>query len=108
MWSICIKEYSQLFKSFKSIFVMAFLIGTSFLFAAITEQLPMDEIGMNPAESFAAGNTFIVIFLGAFFVALLSNDSISREVQYRTIRFLATKTKRKNIALGKLLGITLF
>jgi ABC-2 type transport system permease protein len=45
---------------------------------------------------------------GFFFVTVISHDTLSREIDSQTIRFLVTKTTRSSIVLGKYLGVYSF
>ncbi|MBY0008143.1 ABC transporter permease subunit [Priestia aryabhattai] len=106
MWAICMQEFKGLFKSIKSIFIISFLSGISVLFAHFGNSLGIDDMSLE--ASFTSGLSTLIVFLGMLFVFILSHDVISREFQSRTLRFLITKTSRKNIIIGKALGVTVF
>ncbi|MGN1400895.1 MAG: ABC transporter permease [Bacillus sp. (in: firmicutes)] len=107
MWAICMHEFKNLFKGFKSIFIILFLVGISYLFAYLGKTTAIVE-GMSSEELYTAGLTVLIVFFGTLFTFVLSHDVLSKEVQTRTIRFLVTKTTRKKIIAGKTLAIILF
>lgn len=47
----------------------------------------------------------LTVFLGPLLVALLGFDSISGEVQYRTVRFWTVRSRRASYYAGKVLGL---
>jgi ABC-2 type transport system permease protein len=50
----------------------------------------------------------LILLFGQLFVMGLSHDTINRETNERTMRFLVTRTSRTSIIFGKFLGIWLF
>lgn len=107
MWAICTNEFKGLFKGFKSLFIIIFLVGISLLFASLGKRSPISA-ELTSEEAYTSGLTIIIVFFGMLFTFVLSHDVLSREVQHRTIRFLVTKTTRKKIVAGKTLGVVSF
>lgn len=117
MWSIARHESLQLLKSIKSILVLLFLLGSAYAGVKATE-LVKDSLGMlsesdpiiveNEAMIYSMGLLFAVLIFGPMFAFILSHDVMNRDIEQRTMRFLVTKTGRKNIVLGKLLGHLFF
>lgn len=109
MLAICLREFKSLFKSVRSIIIIFFIFGVTLGVAKIISkyQIQLESLGIgNDAYS---GGLFIILFIGGpLFVTSLSHNVINRELYSRTIRFLATKTSRENIVLGKFLGTILF
>ncbi|MEC3607688.1 ABC transporter permease subunit [Bacillus glycinifermentans] len=110
MRAICLNEFKSLFKSIKSIIVIAIIFFVSFKVADVIENLPADMVGELDlgSDANAAGTAMIVFLLGFLIITGLSHDIINREVYTRTIRFLVTKTSRPKIIIGKFLGVWLF
>lgn len=108
MWAICFNEFKGLFKSIKSIIVIAIIFGVTYLMADFMTAAA-DQLDFNVGnDGYAIGTLLIVFILGFLFIFGLSHDLINREVSMRTIRFLVTKTPRTKILLGKYLGVWLF
>jgi ABC-2 type transport system permease protein len=108
MWAICQHEFIRLFKSVKSLITVAFIVCVSYLVSDLVNQvasfLPKQEL----AQGHALGILALVMILGPLFVFSLSHDVMNREITGRTMRFLVTRTSRKQIVLGKFLGVSLF
>ncbi len=111
MIAIAKKEFLQLFKSFRAIAVVAIILlvvyfGTKFIANTILEgALHLDT----SASSIYTGLVFLMIAgFGFLFVLSLSHDTINKEVELQTMRFLVTKTSRPSIIIGKFLGIFAF
>ncbi|ENH95672.1 membrane protein [Gracilibacillus halophilus YIM-C55.5] len=109
MFPITFKEFKSLFKSIRSIIIIIVIFGTTLGIAKLVsnfkEQLEQFGLGEN---TYAGGAMIMILFAGHLFVASLSHNIINQEITSRTIRFIATKTSRNNIIIGKFLGITLF
>ena len=117
MWSIAKHESIELLKSIKSILVLLFLLGSTYAGVKVTDFLKdtldmSSETGLlifeNEAIIYSIGLSFAVLIFGPLFAFILSHDVINRDIEQRTMRFLVTKTSRKNIVLGKLMGHLLF
>lgn len=108
MWTICFHEFKGLFKSIKSIIIIAIIFGVTYWTADLMTTLK-DQLDVHAGkDGYATGIASIVFLLGFLFISSLSHDVINREVSTRTIRFLVTKTSRVNIIIGKYLGMWLF
>ncbi|MEJ7174918.1 ABC transporter permease subunit [Staphylococcus caprae] len=110
MFSIARKEFLSLFKSVKSILIILIMISISLgiakLLSVFGDQVS-SVIGINKTP-FQIALFFTVILTSPLFIFTLSHNIINEEIKNRTIRFLATKTNRNNILLGKFLGALLF
>ncbi|MED4990769.1 MULTISPECIES: ABC transporter permease [Parageobacillus] len=108
MWTICFHEFKGLFKSIKSIIIVAIIFGVTYWTADLMTTIT-DRLDVNTGkDGYATGIASIVFLLGFLFISSLSHDVINREVSTRTMRFLVTKTSRVKIIIGKYLGIWLF
>ncbi|MFQ3544470.1 ABC transporter permease subunit [Halobacillus rhizosphaerae] len=109
MFPICLREFKSLFKSIRSIIIIIVLfsvtIGAAKLISNFETQLR--ELGLGN-DTYAAALMILLFIAGPLFVTSLANSVVNKEVTSRTIRFLATKTLRKDIILGKFLGHLLF
>ncbi|SEH51090.1 ABC-2 type transport system permease protein [Halobacillus karajensis] len=108
MWAISTHEFKNLFKSVRAIVIILFLTGMSLLVASLAENFAENFGAINTEGQYTAGLSATIIFFGMLFVFILSHDTISSEVQNRTMRFLVSKTSRKSIIIGKALGISIF
>ncbi|WP_347552991.1 ABC transporter permease subunit (plasmid) [Pseudalkalibacillus hwajinpoensis] len=108
MWAISLQELKGLSKGIRSIIITAFITGISLLFAYLAQENGELIGGISKESAYTSGLSVGVIFFGILFVFILSHDAISKESQNRTMRFIVTKTSRKNIILAKAIGITLF
>ncbi|KIL51064.1 ABC transporter permease [Jeotgalibacillus campisalis] len=110
MYVIAKREFFSLFKSIKSIIVIAILFFTSFYSAKYSEFL-MSGIELSSYEQaniHSSGLQILILLFGMLFVTGLSHDTINRETHERTIRFLVTRTSKSSIVAGKFFGIWLF
>ncbi|WP_243550582.1 ABC transporter permease [Priestia megaterium] len=109
MFTICFREFKDLFKSIRSIIVIlvifAVTLGVARLISQFGEQIKAFGLGSN---AYAGGLLTLLLIAGPLFVTSLSHNIINQELHSRTIRFLATKTSRNKIVLGKFLGVILF
>ncbi|MCD8827222.1 ABC transporter permease subunit [Staphylococcus gallinarum] len=110
MLSIALKEFTSLFKSIKSFFIIVVIIGISLGLAKIIDIFggQINSAVGSSETPFSAGLLLAVLLTGPLFTFTLSHNIINEEVKTRTIRFLATKTARNNILLGKFIGALLF
>ncbi|MEB9975392.1 hypothetical protein P4K82_28305 [Bacillus cereus] len=106
MLSIAKNEFFGLFKSFKSIVVILFFLLVSYYSSSFLSGNLMN--GMSGDSTYASSIKLLVFFLGFLFVFSLSHDSINREVELQTVRFIVTKISRKSFVFGKFLGILFF
>ncbi|MDG5472117.1 ABC transporter permease subunit [Jeotgalibacillus sp. ET6] len=110
MYVIAKREFFSLFKSIKSIIVIAILFLTSFYSAKYSGNL-LSEVELSSFEQeniYSAGLMLLILLFGMLFVTGLSHDTINRETHERTIRFLVTRTSKSSIVAGKFFGILLF
>ncbi|WP_414055017.1 ABC transporter permease subunit [Macrococcus equi] len=109
MLAIALKEFTNLFKSIKSIIVILMIfsatIGIAKLLKMFQTQLKAMGLGDNPNS---VGLLLIIFIFGPIFVFILSHNIVNDEMKSRTIRFLVTKTTRNNIIIGKFLGVLAF
>ncbi|HZG82854.1 MAG TPA: ABC transporter permease subunit [Brevibacillus sp.] len=108
MWAICQHEFFRLFKSVKSLITVAFIVGVSYWVSDLVNQAASFFPDQELAQGHALGILSLVMLLGPLFVFSLSHDIINRELAGRTMRFLVTRTSRKQIVLGKFLGVCSF
>jgi len=109
MFAICFREFKSLFKSIKSLIIISIIFGVTLGTAKLvsTFQSQLQELGMGDS-SYATGLLIVIILVSPLFVSTLSHNTVNEELSSRTIRFIATKTSRRNIILGKFLGILSF
>ena len=110
MYVISKREFFNLFKGIRSIIMIAILFITSY-YSAKFSNVFMSEIEFSSKEAeniHTAGLLMLILTFGLLFVMSLSHDSINRETNDRTMRFLVTRTSRTSILYGKFLGIWLF
>lgn len=108
MGAICKREFISLIKSIRAILIVIFIVAMSIAGARLSSQI-VEQVGVEGGENpYVAGMNLALLFFGFFFVFSLSHDVINREIHERTVRFLVTKTSRKKILYGKLLGVMLF
>ncbi|MDN5710660.1 MAG: ABC transporter permease [Planococcus sp. (in: firmicutes)] len=104
------REFIGMFKSVKSIIIIAVLLLTAFYSAKYSEILTagisLTETEMKDIHT--GGLLFLLLLFGQLFVMGLSHDSINRESHERTMRFLVTRTSRPRILLGKFAGAWFF
>jgi len=110
MVAIFKREFFQLFKGVKSILIVLLFLTTSYYAAKFSELLKGTmQLTAEEAEDIQLLGIMLLIWIfGQLFVTSLSHDSINREIQERTMRFLVTKTTRSSILFGKFFGIWMF
>ncbi|MDQ0430159.1 MULTISPECIES: ABC transporter permease [Caryophanaceae] len=104
------REFISMFKSIKSIIIIAILLITSYYSAKYSEILAT-AIALTEKEManiHTVGLLFVLMFFGQLFVMGLSHDSINKESHERTMRFLVTRTSRLRILFGKFAGAWFF
>lgn len=110
MFVIGKREGVQLFKSVKSIIIIAILLLTSY-YSSKFSHLFVSFADLTEAEArhaHLAGLSVLLLLFGQLFINSLSHDSLNREIHDRTIRFLITRTSSRSILLGKFAGIWMF
>lgn len=104
------KEFVDMFKSIKSLIIIALLLVTSYFSAKYSDILgtatALTEQEMK--DAYTVGLVFLLIFFGQLFVTSISHDTINKESHERTMRFLVTRTSRGQILFGKFSGVWLF
>lgn len=108
MYAILKKEFKEIFKSFKSIFIVFFLTIITFSSSKFLHSNMSEIIGGDTNSAFSASIVYLVIFFGFLFVFSISHDIVNQEIDLQTVRLLVTKTSRNNIILGKIMGVSLF
>jgi len=98
-----------MFKSIRSFIIIGAIFGVTVGSAKLVSnfQTQLGKLGVNDSP-YAAGLLIIILLASPLFVSTLSHNVINEEVKTRTIRFIATKTSREKIILGKFLGILFF
>lgn len=108
MLAIWIRELSYLCKGIKSVVLLTLFVGFTYMIASLSDFLPFLMQDTESSSSLSGGLRFLILFFGFIFVAMVSHDTINKEIDTQTIRFLVTKTSRVSIVLGKFLGILSF
>ncbi|WP_077603502.1 ABC transporter permease [Oceanobacillus sojae] len=109
MLTVGFREFKSLFSSIRSIVIIVVLFGVTIGSARLVRQFeaPLQELGLGN-DAYAMGLMLLLILAAPLFVTSLSHNIVNKEMDTRTIRFLATKTSRSNIILGKFIGSFLF
>lgn len=109
MYAIIKKEFLGMFKSFKSIAIILLFIIVAFSMANFVKnnQNLLQDLH-DHSNPYLAGIRFLINLLGFLFVLTLSHDTLNREIENQTIRFIVTKISKPSIVIGKYLGIFLF
>ncbi|ATP40233.1 hypothetical protein CSE16_09360 [Solibacillus sp. R5-41] len=108
MVAIWKKEFIQSFRSVFSLITIGIFIAVSYYLSDFVSKSSLIT-GIEFAETgYVSGLVFLIYIMGFLFIFSLFHDTINRETESRTIRFLVTKTSRPSIILGKLLGIFSF
>lgn len=109
MFTVGFREFKSLFTSIRSILIIVVLFGVTIGTARLVRQFeaPLQELGLGN-DAYAMGLMLLLILAAPLFVTSLSHNIVNKEMDTRTIRFLATKTSRSNIILGKFIGSFLF
>ncbi|WP_130859425.1 ABC transporter permease [Gracilibacillus phocaeensis] len=109
MFTVGFREFKSLMTSIRSIVIIAVLFGVTVGAASLVRQFEaqLQELGLGQ-DAYLMGLMLVLILVSPLFVTSLSHNAINKEIDTRTIRFLATKTSRDQIILGKFIGILLF
>lgn len=108
MLALWMREFTYLCKGIKSIVLLSLFVGFTYMIASIGDYLPFLMQNNESSSSLSGGLRFLILFFGFIFVTMVSHDTINKEIDTQTIRFLVTKTSRYSIVLGKFLGILSF
>lgn len=106
MLAIATKEFVEMMKSFKSLFIIALFVLSSYFMSSFVSKNVV-SIGTD-TNNYVSVTRLLILLFGFLFVLMLSHDLVSRETSTKTIRFLITKTSRTNIIVGKFLGVAAF
>ncbi|UOQ83648.1 ABC transporter permease [Gracilibacillus salinarum] len=107
------REFTDSFKSIRSILIILFVTFISYQSAVFLADNPLlaEEIvtyGGDQGSVYTLAISFIVLMFGFLFVFAISHDVINKEIEMRTIRLLVNKIPRWQIMIGKFFGILLF
>jgi ABC-2 type transport system permease protein len=109
MLAIMQKEFTALFKSFKSLAVIFFFLIITFAISrSFHQNLSFLQQSGSDTSPYVSSIRGLLIFFGFLFGMTLSHDSINREIESQTIRYLVPKINRQSIIIGKFLGILFF
>lgn len=110
MFMMCKREFISLFKSIKSIIIIAILFAVSYYAAKFSSFIASGaDLTAGEAEDIhTIGLLSVILLFGQLFVFGLSHDTINKEVHERTMRFLVTRVSRSAILFGKFLGMWMF
>jgi len=99
------KEFLQSFRSIFSLITIGIFVAVSYYLSDFVTNTG-SMTGLELAEAgYVSGLVFLIYIMGFLFIFSIFHDTINRETESRTIRFLVTKTSRPSIIFGKLLGI---
>lgn len=109
MTAVLWREFLSSFKSIKSIFTILIFIGANLGLAKLISIFyeVLKNLGVE-GSPYSISFVFVTILISPFFIFSLSHNCVNEEIKNSTIRFIATKTERANIIIGKFLGMLLF
>ncbi|WP_066188698.1 ABC transporter permease [Gracilibacillus timonensis] len=109
MFTVGFREFKSLMTSIRSIVIISVLFGVTVGAASLVRQfeVQLQELGLGQ-DAYAMGLMLVLLLASPLFVTSLSHNAVNKEIDTRTIRFLATKTSRDQIILGKFIGNLLF
>lgn len=102
------QEFRNLAKSIKTIIVIGIIFGITYFTANSFDKRLPEELSDAGDESYSLGVILTILVLGLMFITILSHDTVNREINDRTVRFLVPRISRSKIILGKFIGIFLF
>lgn len=108
MLALWMREFNYLCKGIKSVVLLSLFVGFTYMIASLSDYFPFLTQNTESSSSLSGGLKFLILFFGFIFVSMVSHDTINKEIDTQTIRFLVTKTSRISIVLGKFLGILSF
>jgi ABC-2 type transport system permease protein len=109
MITIALREFKKLFRSIRSIIIIFLIFLVTLETAKLINKFPLVLQVLNLGDhAYSVGLMVLIVLASPLFVSILSHNVINEELKSRTIRFIATKTSRDNIILGKFLGTLLF
>lgn len=105
MFAITLREFKSLFQSIRAIIIIVVLFGVTAGSAKLVSQFKGSLSGLGLGDNaYIIGLTLLLFLAAPLFVTSISHSTVNKEMESKTIRFLATKTSRENIILGKFLG----
>ncbi len=105
MFAISLREFKSLFQSIRAIIIIVVLFGVTVGSAKLVSQFKSELSGLGLGNNAYIIGLMLLLFLAApLFVTSISHSSVNKEMESKTIRFLATKTSRESIIFGKFLG----
>ncbi|MBI5976004.1 ABC transporter permease [Staphylococcus canis] len=108
MFAIAFHELKRQIKSIKSILIICIIFSITIAAASIANNYKGLMSMETESNVYTLGLTVTTLVAGPLFTLALSHNIINEEIKNRTIRFIATKTSRFNIVVGKFLGLSLF
>lgn len=108
MVALWVREFTYLCKGIKAVVLLTLFVGFTYMIASLGDYLPFLMSDTKSSSSLSGGLRFLILFFGFIFVTMVSHDTINKEIETQTIRFLVTKSSRFSIVLGKFLGILSF
>ena len=105
MFAITLREFKSLFQSIRAILIIIVLFGVTIGSAKLVNQFKgqLSDLGLGN-NAYIIGLMLLLFLAAPLFVTSISHSSVNKEIESKTIRFLATKTSRENIIFGKFLG----
>ncbi|KQS45294.1 ABC transporter permease [Exiguobacterium sp. Leaf196] len=105
MFAITLREFKSLFQSIRAILIIVVLFGVTTGSAKLVSQFKeqLSDLGLGN-NAYIIGLMLLLFLAAPLFVTSISHSSVNKEIESKTIRFLATKTSRENIIFGKFLG----
>lgn len=105
MFAITLREFKSLFQSIRAILIIVVLFGVTIGSAKLVSQFKaqLSDLGLGN-NAYVIGLMLLLFLAAPLFVTSISHSSVNKEIESKTIRFLATKTSRENIIFGKFLG----
>lgn len=105
MFAITLREFKSLFQSIRAILIIVVLFGVTIGSAKLVSQFKgqLSDLGLGDS-AYIIGLMLLLFLASPLFVTSISHSSVNKEIESKTIRFLATKTSRENIIFGKFLG----
>ncbi|KQS18810.1 hypothetical protein ASF99_02680 [Exiguobacterium sp. Leaf187] len=105
MFAITLREFKSLFQSIRAILIIVVLFGVTIGSAKLVSQFKeqLSDLGLGD-NAYIIGLMLLLFLAAPLFVTSISHSSVNKEIESKTIRFLATKTSRENIIFGKFLG----
>lgn len=109
MFAIGLREFTRSFKSIRSVSIIAIIFSITIVSARFMSfaQGQVEELSQ-VNNIYAGGLVVLLLIVGPLFVTSLSHNVLNKEIESRTIRFIVTKTPRRNVIIGKFMGMIMF